>query len=92
MNPTPIVPKLNVDSLQLVNTKIEGDESIILELTLEGDKFRLREKDREKPHKISDNPGEIAQTIVGLAEKHVQEFTQETDYIRPTTIVPELDI
>jgi hypothetical protein len=26
------------------------------------------------------------------ADKHVQEFTQETGYIRPTTIVPELDI
>jgi hypothetical protein len=86
------VPKLNGNSLQLVNTKIEGDDSIILELTVEGDKFRLREKDKEKPHKISDNPGEIAQKIASLAEKHVKKFIQANGIKLTNTRVVEIDI
>jgi hypothetical protein len=89
-----LIPKLIGDKLQLVNTELDGKESIILELTVECDKLRLKGRGRGKSYEISDNPREIAQTIVGLAEKHVQEFIHETGYIQPTTIVqevPELD-
>jgi hypothetical protein len=81
-----LVPKLNGDSLQLVNTKIEGNGSIILELTVKKDKLRL--KSSGKTYKISDDPGKIAQTIVGLAEKHVQEFIQANGL---TTKITEID-
>jgi hypothetical protein len=87
-----LVPKLNDNTLKLVNTELDGDEAIISELFVENDKLVL--KDKENSYEISKNPGEIAQTIVGLAEKHVKEFIQETGYIQPTTIVqevPELD-
>jgi hypothetical protein len=67
-----LVPKLNGNSLQLVNTKIEGDDSIILELTVEKGKLSLN--GRGQSYEISDDPGEIAQTTADLAEKHVQEF------------------
>jgi hypothetical protein len=84
-----LVPKLNGNSLQLVNTKIEGDDSIILELTVEGDKLSL--KGRGKAYEISNDPGEIAQTIAGLAEKHVQEFIQENGIKLTNTRVVEID-
>jgi putative sterol carrier protein len=87
-----LIPKLIGDKLQLVNTEFDGEESIILELTVENGKLVL--KDKKNSYEISDDPGKIAQTIVGLAEKHVQEFIHETGYIQPTTIVrevPELD-
>jgi hypothetical protein len=88
-----LVPKLNGDSLQLVNTKIEGNGSIILELTVEKDKLSL--KGSGKTYKISDDPGEIARTpgkiartIAGLAEKHVQEFIRANGL---TTKITEID-
>jgi hypothetical protein len=81
-----LVPKLNGNSLQLVNTKIEGDDSIILELTVEKDKLSLN--GRGQSYEISDDPGEIAQTIADLAEKHVQEFIQENGI---TTKIIEID-
>jgi hypothetical protein len=84
-----LVPKLNGNSLQLVNTKIEGDDSIILELTVEGDKLSL--KGRGKAYEISNDPGEIAQTIADLAEKHVQEFIQENGIKLTNTSVVEID-
>jgi hypothetical protein len=87
-----LVPILNDNTLKLVNTELDGDEAIISELFVENDKLAL--KDKENSYEISKNPGKIAQTIVGLAEKHVKEFIQETGYIQPTTIVqevPELD-
>jgi hypothetical protein len=83
-----LVPILNDNTLKLVNTELDGDKSIILELFVENGKLAL--KDKENSYEISKNPGEIAQTIVGLAEKHVKEFIQETGYIQPTTIVQEL--
>jgi hypothetical protein len=86
-----LVPKLKGKRLQLVNTKIEGDDSIILELTLEGDKFRLREKDKEKPYEISGKPGKIAQTIADLAEKHVKEFIQANGVKLTNTRIVEID-
>jgi hypothetical protein len=87
-----LVPKLNGDSLQLVNTKIEGDDSIILELTVEEDKLSLNGKgNRRKSYKISDDPGKIAQTIADLAEKHVQEFIQENGIKLTNTRVVEID-
>jgi putative sterol carrier protein len=88
-----LIPKLIGDKLKLVNTEFDGEESIILELTVECDKLRLN--GRGESYEISDDPREIAQTIVGLAEKHVQKFIHETGYIQPTTIVrevPELDL
>jgi hypothetical protein len=81
-----LVSKLNGDSLQLVNTKIKGDDSIILELTVEKDKLSLN--GRGQSYEISDDPGEIAQTIADLAEKHVQEFIQENGI---TTKIIEID-
>jgi hypothetical protein len=84
-----LVPKLNGDSLQLVNTKIEGDDSTILELTVEEDKLSL--KGSGKTYKISDDPGEIAQAIADLAEKHVQEFIQENGIKLTNTRVVEID-
>jgi hypothetical protein len=87
-----LVPKLNGNSLQLVNTKIEGDDSIVLELTVEEekekDKLALKNKDQKDYYEISDDPGEIAQTIVGLAETHVQEFIQANGL---TTKIIEID-
>jgi hypothetical protein len=86
------VPKLNGDSLQLVNTKIEGDDSIILELTVEENKLSLNGKgNRRKSYKISDDPGKIAQTIADLAEKHVQEFIQENGIKLTNTRAVEID-
>jgi hypothetical protein len=87
-----LVPMLRDNTLKLVNTELDGDDSIILELTVEKDEVKL--KGKGESYEISSKPEEIAQTIVGLAEKHVQEFIQETGYIQPTTIVrevPELD-
>jgi hypothetical protein len=84
-----LVPKLNGNSLQLVNTKIEGNGSIILELTAEKGKLRL--KNKGKPYEISDDPGKIAQTIADLAEKHVQEFIQENGIKLTNTRVVEID-
>jgi hypothetical protein len=83
-----LIPKLIGDKLQLVNTELDGNNSIILELTIECDKLVL--KDKNNSYAISDNPVEIAQTIVGLAEKHVQEFIQETGYIQSKEIVQEV--
>jgi hypothetical protein len=84
-----LVPKLNGDSLQLVNTKIEGNGSIILELTVENGKLVL--KDKKNSYEISDDPREIAQTIVGLAENHVQEFIQANGVKLTNTRVVEID-
>jgi hypothetical protein len=84
-----LVPKLNGNSLQLVNTKIEGDDSIILELTVENGKLVL--KDKKNSYEISDDPREIAQTIVGLAENHVQEFIQANGVKLTNTRVVEID-
>jgi hypothetical protein len=90
-----LVPKLNGNSLQLVNTKIEGDDSIVLELTVEKeeekDKLALKNKDKKDYYEISDDPGEIAQTIASLAEKHVQEFIQENGIKLTNTRVVEID-
>jgi hypothetical protein len=88
-----LVPKLNGDSLQLVNMKIEGDDSIVLELTVEEekDKLALKNKDKKDYYEISDDPGEIAQTIVDLAEKHVQEFIQANGIKLTNTRVVEID-
>jgi hypothetical protein len=84
-----LVPKLEGKSLQLVNAKIEGDDSIILELTVENGKLVLKDKkDKKNSYEISDDPGEIAQTIADLAEKHVQEFIQENGI---TTKIIEID-
>jgi hypothetical protein len=84
-----LVPKLNGDSLQLVNTKLKGDDSIILELTPEKDKLVL--KDKKDYYEISDDPREIAQTIADLAEKHVQEFIQANGIKLTNTRVVEID-
>jgi hypothetical protein len=87
-----LVPKLNRYNLQLVNTKIEGDDSIILELTPEKDKLVLKDKKNKKnSYEISDDPGEITQTIVDLAEKHVQEFIQENGIKLTNTRAVEID-
>jgi hypothetical protein len=43
---------------------------------------------RGQSYEISDDPGEIAQTIADLAEKHVQEFIQENGI---TTKIIEID-
>jgi hypothetical protein len=83
-----LIPKLIGDKLQLVNTELDGNNSIILELTIES--YKLVLKDKKNSYEISDNLGEIAQTIVGLAEKHVQEFIQETGYIQSKEIVQEV--
>jgi putative sterol carrier protein len=85
-----LVPKLSGNTLKLINTELIGKESIILELTVEKGKLRL--KNKGKPYAISENPREIAQTIVGLAKNHDQEFIQNTGYSQPTTIVSEIDI
>jgi hypothetical protein len=81
-----LVPKLEGKGLQLVNTKIEGDDSTILELTVEEDKLSL--KGSGKTYKISDDPGEIAQAIADLAGKRVQEFIQANGL---TTKIIEID-
>jgi hypothetical protein len=60
-----------------------------LELTVEGDKLSL--KGRGKAYEISNDPGEIAQTIADLAEKHVQEFIQENGIKLTNTSVVEID-
>jgi hypothetical protein len=87
-----LVSKLNGDSLQLVNTKLKGDDSIILELTPEKDKLVLKDKKNKKnSYEISDGPGEIAQTIADLAEKHVQEFIQANGIKLTNTRVVEID-
>jgi hypothetical protein len=87
-----LVPKLNRNKLQLVNTKLKGDDSIILELTPEKDKLILKDKKNKKnSYEISDDPGEIAQTIADLAEKHVQEFIQENGIKLTNTRVVEID-
>jgi hypothetical protein len=84
-----LVPKLQGKRLQFVNTKMEGDDSIILELTVEKDEVKL--KGSRKTYKISDDPGEIAQAIADLAEKHVQEFIQANGIKLTNTRVVEID-
>jgi hypothetical protein len=84
-----LVPKLEGKRLQLVNTKIKGNDSTILELTVENGKSVL--KDKKNSYKISDDPREIAQTIADLAEKHVQEFIQANGIKLTNTRVVEID-
>jgi hypothetical protein len=84
-----LVPMLRHSKLLLINTELDGDDSIILELTVEKGKLNL--KCEWKSYEISDNPEEIAQTIAGLSEKHVQEFIQENEIKLTNTKVVEID-
>jgi hypothetical protein len=91
-----LIPKLNGDSLQLVNTQMKGEKSIILELTPNNDKLLLKGRDGyENNFSIVTHPNavaakEIARTMIGLADQHVQQFIRENGHY--LTTVQEIDI
>jgi hypothetical protein len=92
-----LVPKLRHSKMLLVNPELDGNESIILELTQEKDKLVLSGMGEELSYPILDTPTvvdteAITRAIVERAEKHVQEFSQKTGYIFSQVVeVPELD-
>jgi hypothetical protein len=92
-----LVPKLRYSKMLLVNTELDGNESIILELAREKDKLVLKGIEEERSYPILDTPTvvdteAITRAIVERAEKHVQEFSQKTGYIFSQVVeVPELD-
>jgi hypothetical protein len=91
-----LVPKLRQTKMLLVNTELD-DKHIILELARENDKLVLRGMGEEFSYPILDNATvvdtkAITRAIVERAEKHVQEFSQNTGYIHSKVVeVPELD-
>jgi hypothetical protein len=91
-----LVPKLRHSKMLLVNTELDGNKSIILELNRERGRLVLRGMGEELYYPIWDIPTvvdtkEITQTIVKLAEKHIQEFIQNAEYDPPKGSFPEID-
>jgi hypothetical protein len=89
-----LIPKLEGNSLRLVNTKLEGDSAIIFDLTPDDNKLVLKGMGYELFYPISDTPSvvntkAIAQIIVDQADRHVHEFIQE---YKLTSKVLEVDI
>jgi hypothetical protein len=77
-----LIPKWNGNSLHLVNTKREGEESIILELTREKNKLSLKGMGDKLSYPISGSlrvvdTKKITRTIVERADRHVQKFIRD---------------
>jgi hypothetical protein len=92
-----LVPKLRHSKMLLVNTELVGNESIILELIQKNNKMVLKDMGEELSYPILNTPTvvdteAITRAIVERAEKHVQEFIQNTGYIHSQVVdVPEID-
>jgi hypothetical protein len=91
-----LIPKLNGNRLQLVNTRLKESESTILEITPIYDKLLLKTRGEQHTYPIPDTPNaantkEITQDIVDRADRHVQEFLQKKGNNRPRKVT-EIDL
>jgi hypothetical protein len=89
-----LIPKWNGNRLQLVNTKLEGDNAIILELASDEKRLLLKGMGDELSCPILNTPivvdaKKITQAIVNQANRHVQEFIQANGI---TTKVIEVEL
>jgi hypothetical protein len=88
-----LVPKLSFDRLQLVNTKLKGQNSIALTLTPKNTKLLLKVRRKKYSYPVSSYPpivetNKITQEIISRAEQHVQEFIRANGL---TTKIIEID-
>jgi hypothetical protein len=91
-----VIPKLRVDGLHLVNTKMEGN-NIILKLTQKWDQLILTSIGERfsyyLPDALSDDePEKIARLIVEKIDKHVKKFIQKSGYKLANTKAVEIDL
>jgi hypothetical protein len=89
-------PRIENNSLQLVNTRLPKEKAIAFELAVRYNKLRLWDHTRQeyRDYKFSNAPTvvntkEITQAILAEADQHVQEFIRAQG---PNTAVPEVDI
>jgi hypothetical protein len=90
-----LIPKLSGHCLQLVNTRLKNNESIILECTPNNKTLLLKGMGDTLSYPLPDIPAvfdanDITRNIVSRAEMHVQEFLKKTGGNRAKK-VPELD-
>jgi hypothetical protein len=89
-----LIPKLNGGRLQLVNTKIKGHESIILDLNPRFNALILNGMGEELSYPIPNTPTianieKITGDIIEKADQHVQKFIREN---RLTSKILEVDL
>jgi hypothetical protein len=89
-----LIPKLNGNSLHLINTRLSGEKSIIMGITPKYPNWLLTIMGEEYSYPISNGPGgvdtdEITRNIVERAERYVQKFIQTH---KITSKVVEVDL